>query len=99
LFKAGEIAATRDYQHMLSDIQREYGAAHSLSSLELTLDRSLLKANLRMLKRYTSFFNIGLILAFINLKWFEVRNLRAIVKGLEEGIPANEIKGILVLAD
>ena len=88
---------TRDYRYMLTDIQREYEASRSLPRLETALDRSLLKTNLRMLKRYTPFFNIGLILAFLNLKWFEVRNLRAIVKGIEDGVPPSKIKKLLIL--
>ncbi|MFX1363272.1 MAG: V-type ATPase subunit [Promethearchaeota archaeon] len=92
-----KLSLARDYQYMLTDIQREYAASRSLSQLEIALDKSLLKTNLRMLKRYTQFFNIGLILAFLNLKWFEVKNLRAIVKGIEDGVPPNRIKKLLIL--
>jgi len=92
-----KLSLTRDYQYMLTDIQREYEASRSLPRLETALDKSLLKTNLRMLKRYTPFFNIGLVLAFLNLKWFEVRNLRAIVKGIENGVPSSKIKKLLIL--
>jgi vacuolar-type H+-ATPase subunit C/Vma6 len=63
----------------------------------MVLDRGSLKTSLRMLKRYTPFFNIGLILAFLNLKWSEVRNLRAIVRGVEDKIPPDKIRKLLIL--
>ncbi|UCD26023.1 MAG: V-type ATPase subunit [Candidatus Bathyarchaeota archaeon] len=92
-----KLSLTRDYQYMLTDIQREYSASRSLPRLETALDKSLLKTNRRMLKRYTPFFNIGLILAFLNLKWFEVRNLRAIVNGIEDGVSPSKIRKLLIL--
>lgn len=99
LLTVAKLAMTRDYQYVLTDLQREYESSQSLSKLEMILDRGLLKTSLRMLKRYTPFFNIGLILAFLNLKWFEVRNLRAIMIGVEEKIPPDEIRKLLVLPE
>lgn len=86
-----------DYWRMLSDLLEEYETSHSLSRLEIVLDRGLLKTSLRMLRKYTPFFNIGLILAFLNLKWFEVKNLRAIVTGAEYKIPPDRTKRLLIL--
>ena len=97
LLAAAKLAMARDYQYMLSDVLKEYEASESPSHLEMVLDRGLLKTSLRMLKRYTPFFNIGLILAFLNLKWFELRNLRAIVKGVEKKIPPAKIRQLLVI--
>lgn len=87
----------RDYQYMLTDLLNEYVASQSLSQLEMVFDRSLLKTSLRMLKRYTPYFNIGLILAFLNSKWFEVRNLRAIVRGAEDDVPPDKMRKLLIL--
>lgn len=94
---AAKLALARDYQYILTDLLKEYETSHSLSGLEIVLERGLLKTSLRMLKRYTPYFNIGLILAFLNLKWIEVRNLRAIVKGVEAKISPAKIKKLLVL--
>jgi len=94
---AAKLAMARDYQYILSDVLREYEASESLSHLEMVLDSGLLKTSLRMLKRYTPYFNIGLILTFLNLKWFEIKNLRAIVRGVEEKIPPDKIRRLLVL--
>ena len=97
LLGAARRAFARDQLYMLTDIVREYESSRSLSQLEMVLDRSLLGISLRMLKRYTAFFNIGAVLAFLNLKWFEVRNLRAIVHGIESRIPPDRITKMLIL--
>lgn len=97
LLATAKLAMARDYRYVLTDLLREYEASQSLSQLEMVLDRGLLKTSLRMLKRYTLFFNIGLILAFLNLKWFEVKNLRAIIRGVEDKIPPDKIRKLLVL--
>ena len=99
LFAMAKYNAVRDYQNMLTALLREYEASQSLSQLELVLDRSLLETSLRMLQRYTPYFNIGLILAFLNAKWFEVKNLSVIVRGAEAKIPPDRIESLLILPD
>ena len=95
LVSSARRSMARDYQYIFTEIQELH--VTSLTTLETILDRGLVETSLRMLKRYTPFFNIGLILAFLNLKWFEVRNLRAIMKGSEAGIPADRVKKLLIL--
>jgi vacuolar-type H+-ATPase subunit C/Vma6 len=97
MLKAAKLNLARDHQQLLKDLIREYETHRSLSRLETILDRELLKTSLRMLRRYTPFFNIGFILAFLNLKWFELRNLRTIIRGAEEKIPAAKTKELLIL--
>jgi len=87
----------RDYQYLLAELAEDYSAHKSLSRLENILERGLLKTSLRMLKRYSPFFNIGLVLAFLNSKWCEVRNLRTIIIGAQKGIPASRIQEALIL--
>jgi V/A-type H+-transporting ATPase subunit C len=83
-----------DYQYIFTEIKEL--PETSLTTLETILDKGLIETSLRMIKRYTPYFNIGLILAFLNLKWFEIRNLRAIIKGSEAGIPADRVKKLLI---
>ncbi|UCH37365.1 MAG: V-type ATPase subunit [Candidatus Bathyarchaeota archaeon] len=90
---------TRDFQYMLTDSIQEYTASQSLPRIEMVLDKYLLKTSLRMLKRYTPFFNIGLLLAFLNAKWFEIRNLRIIMSGARAHQPPNRIKDLLILPE
>jgi len=95
LVRLARRSMARDYQYIFTEIQELH--VTSLTTLETILDRGLVETSLRMLKRYTAFFNIGLILAFLNLKWFEVRNLRAIIRGSEAGIPTDRVKKLLIL--
>ena len=97
LLTVAKLRNARDYKYMLTELLREYKAFQSLSSLEVVLDRSLLKTSLRMLKRYTPYFNIGLILAFLNAKWFEIRNLKAILRGTESNLHPEKIMKLLIL--
>lgn len=97
LLEAAKINLARDHQLLLTEVMRQYEIHKSLSQLEMVLDRGLLKTSLRMLNRYTQFFNIGLVLAFLNLKWFELRNLRTIIAGAEERIPSTKVRELLIL--
>jgi len=99
MLETSNFAATKDWQYMLKDIAKGFETSRSLEFLDTALDRSLLRTNLQMLRRYTSFFNVGSILAFMNLKWVEVKNLNSIMKGLEDGFSPNEIKTMLLLPD
>jgi len=95
LVRLAKRALARDYRYIFTEIQESH--VTSLTTLETILDRGLVETCLKMLKRHTPFFNIGLILAFLNLKWFEVRNLRAIIRGTEAGIPPDRVKKLLIL--
>lgn len=41
-------------------------------------------------------FNIGLIIAYIGLKWFEIKNIKSIIYGKSYGLPANEIQKTII---
>jgi len=97
LLATAKLNLARDYQHLLIELIRDYERHKSISHLETVLDKELIRASLRMLKRYTPFFNIGLVLAFLNLKWFEIRNLRIIVRGAEEGMPPAMVSELLTV--
>lgn len=95
LLESANRAMAKDHRHIFIEIQESH--ITSLTELETILDRGLVETNLRILKRYTPFFNIGLLLAFLNLKWFEVKNLRAIIRGSEAGIAPDRVKKLLIL--
>ncbi|RLE60372.1 MAG: ATP synthase A1 subunit C [Thermoprotei archaeon] len=73
-----------------------YSKTKSLLRLEIELERILLETSRNICRKYPHPFHIGIVLSFINLKWFEVRNLRAIVVGKEAKVPAERIERILV---
>jgi vacuolar-type H+-ATPase subunit C/Vma6 len=91
--------ASRDFRYLLQDLSRALEASHPLTAVEIILDRNLLAASQRMLKRYTPFFNVGLVLAYLNAKWFEVRNLVTIMKGAVDELPPDRITELLILPD
>ncbi|TRO50800.1 hypothetical protein E2P63_05705 [Candidatus Bathyarchaeota archaeon] len=69
----------------------------SLSQLETILERASLKTSLHIIRKYLKYYNIGFILAFLNLKWFEIRNLRCLIVGSERKIAPEQIRRSLVL--
>lgn len=95
LLKSSKDNFARDHQYVFEELQKS--DISSLPILEKLLDHGLLKTNLRMIKRHTAFFNVGLLLAFLNLKWFEIKNLRAIIRGSEAGIVPQRVKQLLIL--
>ena len=95
LLESAKRDRARDHRYIFTEIQESH--VTSLTELETILDRGLVETNLRILKRYTPFFNIGLFLAFLNLKWFEVKNLRAIIRGSEARIAPDRVKKLLIL--
>ena len=95
LLESAKRARARDQRYIFTEIQESH--ITSLTELETILDRGLVETNLRILKRYTPFFNIGLFLAFLNLKWFEVKNLKAIIRGSEARIAPDRVKKLLIL--
>mgnify|MGYP001068750315 CR=1 FL=1 len=97
LLAAAKFNLARDHQNLLTELTDDYRAHGSLSGLEMVMDRGLLRTSLRMLKRYTPFFNVGVVLAFLNLKWFELRNLRTIITGRQEDVPLERTKELLIL--
>jgi len=86
----------KPYKNLLSAVLAEYEASNSLSAVEQVFDKFLLK-NIRDVLKYPSPFHIGVVLGFLNVKWIEVKNLRAIVKGKEDNMPAEVIKKKLLI--
>lgn len=68
----------------------------SPEDFEILLDRAPLKASLILLKKHLRYYNIGFILAFLNLKWSEIRNLRCLIIGSKRKIPSEQIKKFMI---
>jgi V/A-type H+-transporting ATPase subunit C len=69
----------------------------SIQSIENALDRFLLKAVEDIsIKNFPLF---GPLLRFMVAKEFEIRNLKIIVKGIEEGVEIERIKSLLILEE
>lgn len=85
------------YEKTLAEALKAYRASNSVFPVELVLDRLLLKTNQAISVKHPSPFHIGVLLAFLNLKWFEVKNLRSIVVGKENKVPSEKIWESLVI--
>lgn len=88
---------SKAYQNIFTQILKESDAP--LSRLESILDNASLKMSLYMLKEYTRYYNIGFVLAFLNLKLVEVKNLRCIINGSERKIPHSQVRKLLTFPD
>ena len=93
--KAAENVNSPFYKDVFGQILKERKAP--LSFLERLLDSSSLIMSKKMLKEYTRYYNIGFVLSFLNLKWFEIRNLRCIIMGSERRTPINKVRELLVI--
>jgi len=63
--------------------------------LEISLDKMMLKSAREISTRNFPF--LGPLLKFIVSRYFEIRNLKVIVKGIEENLPKDRIKPLLVI--
>ena len=66
----------------------------SLSYFEVELERRIVERGLLELRR--SMFSVGTIASFLFLKEQEIGNIRKIVRGIEFGVPREEIKEMVV---
>ena len=88
-------AATKNqvYERIFTQIIKEHNAP--LSRLEAILDRASLTMSLQMIKEHSRYYNIGFVLAFLNLKWAEVKNLRCIINGSERKASDSQVRQLL----
>jgi vacuolar-type H+-ATPase subunit C/Vma6 len=70
-----------------------------LSRLEFILGRAPLEMSFFELKKNMRYYNIGYILAFLNMKWVEIKNLRCIVNAIARNIDKNQTLDLLILPE
>lgn len=85
------------YKKIFTQTLKESNAP--LSRLEAILDKAPLEMSLSTLKEHSRYYHLGFILAFLNLKWAEVKNLRCIVKGSERKSPPSQVRKLLTIPD
>ncbi|MEM2144229.1 MAG: V-type ATPase subunit [Candidatus Jordarchaeaceae archaeon] len=83
------------YKNILNQMLKEHDAP--LSRFEAIIDKAPLIMSLYMLKEHTRYFNIGFALAFLNLKWIEIRNLMCIINGTVRKLAPIQIRKLLIL--
>jgi vacuolar-type H+-ATPase subunit C/Vma6 len=97
-------------QEFLSSIEKEHQIYNKIflklvkesdlpiSHLEKILDKASLEMSLFELKKNIGYYNIGYILAFLNLKWTEIKNLRCIINATARNVP-DQTKDLLILPE
>ncbi|MHA2230997.1 MAG: V-type ATPase subunit [Candidatus Hodarchaeales archaeon] len=83
------------YKKIFTQMLKESNAP--LARLEAILDKASLEMSLSLLREHSRYYNIGFVLAFLNLKWTEVKNLRCIMKGSERKSPTSQVQKLLTI--
>jgi V/A-type H+-transporting ATPase subunit C len=82
------------YQETLREAMQEYSETKSIYSLEVAMDRLLLKTASEIASSALIFS--GPTIKFLVAKEFEVRNLKAVLRGMYEGLPSESIMPMLI---
>ncbi|MDO8339260.1 MAG: ATP synthase A1 subunit C [Candidatus Burarchaeum sp.] len=85
-----ELRRNYDLQGALEKFRQDSSLAH----FEVELERRIVERGLLELRR--SMFSVGAIASFLFLKEQEIGNIRKIVRGVEFGVPREEIKVMVV---
>jgi vacuolar-type H+-ATPase subunit C/Vma6 len=70
-----------------------------ISRLEFILEKAPLEMSFFELKKNMRYYNIGYILAFLNMKWAEIKNLRSIINAMARNVSADQTHDLLILPE
>jgi len=90
------ILAVYPYREILINAFNRFKKEGEILPMEVEFEKLLMQLNKRILQKHPSPFNVGIVISYVNLKWIEIKNLRAIVIGKEKRIPAEKIERILI---
>ncbi len=85
------------YLEIMREAIQEYNTTKSIYSLELAFDRLLLKTVSGISS--SALIAAGPTIKFIVAKEFEIRNLKAVLRGLYEGFPPEKIMSLLIMEE
>jgi len=95
VWEAVKALATGRYGNVLLDLAAICEQKHSVFPAEMALKRLLISENLVAFLQYP--FQLGPLLAYLNLKFQETKDIQAILIGKANNVPADRIVGSLVL--
>jgi len=84
----------KSFQTILLEALRKYEKKELLTGIEVELDKLIYEVSKKA--GFGNPFQIGTILCYLNLKWFEIKNLKTIVVGKEEKIIPIHIRKYLI---
>lgn len=94
IIEAAEALAVYPYENILRRALKTYEEEKSSTVFEVELDKLIYQVSKKVGYGYP--FQIGTILCYLNLKWFEIKNLKTIVVGKEERIIPIHIRKYLI---
>lgn len=87
--------ATGYYSNPLLDIISTCERGETILPVEIALKRHYIKENLKVFGGYP--FHVGTLFAYLNLKYYEVGDIRAVIIGKFNRLPPEKIKDLLIL--
>jgi vacuolar-type H+-ATPase subunit C/Vma6 len=85
------------YQTIFNKLVKESDSP--ISRLTFILEKAPLEMSYFELKKNMKYYNIAYILAFLNMKWAEIKNLRCIINATSRNIDPDQIRNLLILPD
>ena len=85
------------YQTIFTKLVEEFDSP--TSRLEFILEKAPLEMSFFELKKNMRYYNIGYLLAFLNMKWAEIKNLRCIINGIARNVGADQTRDLLILPE
>ena len=85
------------YQTIFTKLVKE--SESPISRLILILEKASLEMSLFELKKNLRYYNIGYILAFLNMKWAEIKNLTCIINAMARNVSADQTLDLLILPE
>jgi len=85
------------YQTIFTKLVQESDSP--ISRLEYILRKAPLEMSFFELKKNMRYYNIGYILAFLNMKWAEIKNLRCIINAIARNVGKNQTLDLLILPE
>ena len=85
------------YQTIFTKLVKESDSP--ISRLEFILGKASLEMSFFELKKNMRYYNIGYILAFLNMKWAEIKNLRCIINAVARNVGPDQTRDLLILPE
>jgi vacuolar-type H+-ATPase subunit C/Vma6 len=85
------------YRSVFTKLVKEFDSP--ISRLEFILEKAPLEMSFFELKKNMKYYNIGYILAFLSMKWAEIKNLRCIINAMARNVSENQTRDLLILPE
>ncbi len=85
------------YQTIFTKLVKESDSP--ISRLKNILEKAPLEMSFFELKKNLRYYNIGYILAFLNMKWAEIKNLRCIINAIARKVDPDQTRDLLILPE